>query len=217
MRLSLFTLLLIASSFPVLANAQAGDEQAAEATNSATEYQALVATGIRRVALRDYARAADALRQALEIDPEAPEAHYYLACTLRQQGQLEDAVERFTALLSFATATPQPIWQRRASQGIAETLELIATLPAAGEAAGSRINQDALRRAEAGWRSALALADQIGMPELGAVAEIRIAAIRLVLTQEASSQEIRTRIAAREAELAAERAEQDSQPARGRR
>ena len=64
-------------------------------TSGATKYQSLVATGIRRVALRDYARAADV---SVVNGTDSPEAHYCLACTLGQQGQLEDAVERFTTL-----------------------------------------------------------------------------------------------------------------------
>ena len=212
---STLTLQALAQETPAPANNAPAETENAQ-TSGATEYQSLVATGIRRVALRDYARAADALRSAVELAPDSPEAHYYLACTLRQQGQLEDAVERFTTLLSFATANSLPDWQRRGSQGIAETLETIAIRPAAGEAAGAMINRDALQRAQAAWRSAASLGVELGLVDLQSVAETRLRVIDIVLTQEDSSRQVRTRIAEREAELAAEQ-DEENRNARGGR
>jgi tetratricopeptide (TPR) repeat protein len=193
----------------------APDEEAA--ATGASPYQAQLATGIRRVSMRDYARATEALRAAIQLDGQRPEAYYYLACTQRQQGDTSAAVTSFHSARSAASTSENLPWEARALQGIAETLEVMATTPATGQAAGSAVNPEALQRAVEGWNAVIRFADTHAQPDLGQLGRTRSMAIHRVIEQDATYAEIRARITAREAELAEERREQEAQRPRGRR
>lgn len=189
----------------------------ATAATSATEYQGHLSTGIRRVAMRDYTRALEALQAATQLDAQRPDAYYYLGCTQRQQGDLSSAISSFERLTSTASATGDVTWQARGVQATAETLELIAITPAPGQAAGATVNREALERALAGWAELIRFADTHAQPGLGQLGRTRTMVIHRVLEQDTAYAEIRTRITEREAELAEEQREQEAQRRRGRR
>ena len=216
----IFSALTLAVSLLALPTAGAqssdGESTTAEASTSASAYQTQLATGIRRSANRDYARAAEALRAAIEISGEVPDAHYYLASVLRQQGQHEAALTSFRTTAESAEAQGSALWQARGLQGVAETLERIATRPAEGAAAGAAIHAQALQNAIEAWEAVLAFANARSDTALMTLARSRTTSIHRVIEQDAAYAEIRERIQAREAELAEQRREEESRRRGGR-
>lgn len=200
----------------VQAQASDAEDTSSDSAPAASEYQSQVATGIRRSANRDYGRAVEALRAAITMNEEAPDAHYYLASVLRQQGQFESALASFRATAEKAEALGNSLWQARALQGSAETLERIATRPSEGAAAGAAIDSEALQRAIEAWEAVLAFANAHSDTALMTLARSRTTSIHRVIEQDAAYAEIRARIAAREVELAEQRREEESRRRGGR-
>jgi len=169
---------------------QAAQGEAAQAETprpTTPPYDAKIAEAITAAMARDYTRALAALRQAVTEAPTRPGAYYFQAEVHRLNGRLDEAAEAFRTAARMAVQSDSPLWQARALQGIAETLER---------------QPDALEQARRAWNDYSRFADanrSVSSPEL---ARARIQAIDQVMEQEQAYVAVRERIAERERENA---------------
>lgn len=189
--LALASALAILASGPSVSAQQAAEAEAeseSEASAPTTPpYMLKVQNGLRLAVGRDFEGAMAALREAMQLSPTEPEAHYYLGEVQRMQGNLAEALESFRTSQRMAQENGKPGWQARAMQGAAETLER---------------QENQLEAARQAWTEYARFADanrQVSNPE---IARARIQAIDAVTEQERAYVAVRERIAARERENA---------------
>ncbi len=178
--------LLLLTLAPAAARAQ--DDAAAERPRPETPpYMVEVQNGLRLAAARDFDGATAALRQAVQLNPSAPEAYYYQGEVHRLRGSLPEALESFRTAQRMAEQANEPKWQARAMQGAAETLER---------------QEGQLAQARDAWLAYARFADGHRDTVNPEVARARIQAIDVVIEQEQAYVAVRQRIAERERENA---------------
>lgn len=173
-------------------------------------YAIQVQRGIRLILAHDLDGAVAAFRKAIEMNPQLPQAHYFLGAALRAKGDLQNAVESFETAARMAQGDAN--WQARGWTGAAMTLEIIAAkhpeLPTGDQLTPEtpRINEPGLEQARDAWnhvKQAGAAGAQIVDPR---IADARIAAIDRLEQTEKQTVAVREAIAAREKQKAEEAA-----------
>lgn len=176
------------------------DEEAAERPQPVTPpYMVKVQNGLRLAVARDFEGAMAALREAVQLNPSNPHAYYYTGEVHRMRQSLPEALESFRTAKRMAEQAGEVVWQARALQAIAETLE-------------RQDNQ--LRAAREAWLALASFADSHRQQVDPEIARARIQAIDVVTEQEQAYVAVRQRI--EERERAREEEEQQGQQ-RGRR
>jgi len=74
---------------------EAAEEQARIAAQTGDAYLELLAEGARYAAKQDYRKAGKALREAIALKPDVPEAYYNLGSVLNNSGHYVEAAQRY--------------------------------------------------------------------------------------------------------------------------
>ena len=90
---------------------------------AATPYITKVQNGIRLAVARDFDGALASLREAVQLNSAQPEAFYYMGEAQRMAGNLSEALEAFRTSARLASQMGNALFEGRALQGVAETLE----------------------------------------------------------------------------------------------
>lgn len=182
-------------------------------------YAVKVQAGIRKVLAQDLDGAVATFRQAIEMDPNAPQAHYFMGAALRAKGQLKEAVESFQTAARMAQG--DPAWQARGLFVAAMTLEQLAAqrieLPQGDQLTPEtpRINEPALERAREAWNRVKQVT-QNGAPVVSTnLVDQHIQAIDKLEQTEKQTVDVRKRIAEREKKKAEDEAEEAKKARRG--
>jgi Tfp pilus assembly protein PilF len=88
-----------------VASIASADEPAVPTTPA---YVTTVRYGIEKLVANDPAGAAEALFEAIAIDANPPDAHYYLGIALRMQGDVERALEELQSAATRSATAQQP-------------------------------------------------------------------------------------------------------------
>ncbi|MDW8362960.1 MAG: hypothetical protein RMK74_11215 [Myxococcales bacterium] len=178
----LLPFLAIASTAWMLA-AGHGARAQAPSRGRTSPYAERVAQAIAASLARDWSRAAQLLREAVELEPSRPDAYGLLGAVHRQRDALQDAVESFRTCARMARQTTVESWEARCLHGIASTLERI---------------PERLEEARAAWNELVRFLDVRPEALVAAPhARARVSAIDTVLEQERVYVEVRQRIAER--------------------
>jgi tetratricopeptide (TPR) repeat protein len=193
------------------ASSLAAAQDAADAPGT-PPYFVKVQAGIRQVLGRDLDGAVGTFREAVQLDPRRPDAHYHLGVVRRMQGEHSEAIDSFETAARMAKE--DAAWRVRALVAIAWTLEQVAAVrPEVGADArpeAPRINEPQLARARDAWQRVRQLATEAtGEPIVGTAVSVAVERQRVideVIATEGRTVDVRKRIAAREQEKAEEEA-----------
>lgn len=184
---ALFTALVV---LPVAAApralAQDDEQRAAERPQPVTPpYMVEVQNGLRLALARDFEGAVATLREAVQLNPSNPHAYYYIGEVQRMRQSLPEALESFRTARRMAEQANEIVWQARAMQAIAETLER---------------QENQLTAAREAWLALASFADSHRQQVNPEIARARIQAIDVVTEQEQAYVAVRQRIEEREQE-----------------
>lgn len=160
---------------------------AQRAAHASSEYLGHVGRGLVAARAGDRVGAMTAFQQAVQLQPERPEAVCHIAELARLNDDLPRALEGYRACARAAREANEQRWIARGLHGIASTLERI---------------PDRLGEARTAWQDYVAFADGAAAVASPAVGRARMAAIDAILELDRVSAEVRQRAEARAAEAA---------------
>lgn len=150
---------------------------------AASPYALKIQAGSRAVMARDFPGAADAFRQAIQLEPSKPDGYYFLGETQRLGGNLPESIEAFRTCVRMASQVGSDAFEGRCLQGIADSLERI-------EGRGEE--------ARGAWNDAARFADSHQSNLTPQNARARVQALDAVAELERAYVPVRQRIAERE-------------------
>ena len=121
-------------------NRETAEGAARKAAESGDAYDELVADGARYSSKVDYRRAARALREAIALRPNKPEAYYNLGSVLCNSGHVVEAAQRY-----LEAKERFPVGSEDWAEATAETFDLLMRQPCAEVAKPEWWNDEGLK------------------------------------------------------------------------